>query len=171
MPSWNSTSDVLALVISICHHEPAGHNQDVRHVGDVLDVEGVHVMVRVDHVGQGVDVERLLEASGDESAGGRFGEALGHARRIGSTSMPNSFFRRRREGSPGLRCFFRCREAHTFLMASKETGFAQSLPCFDPGLHGRVDDLARRLSSRSSTERFLFCGSAACRAASNDALE
>ena len=48
--------------LDLPHHEPACHNEDVHDVG-ILNVEGVRVVVGVYDVGQGLDVEGLLESS------------------------------------------------------------------------------------------------------------
>ena len=46
-------------------------------MGGVGDVEAVHVVVDVDHCGQGVDVEGFLESSGYQATCGRLGKAFG----------------------------------------------------------------------------------------------
>ena len=79
--------------LDLPHHEPACHDEDVHDVGGALDVEGVHVVVSVDDVGQGVDIKGFFESSGNEAAGGCLCPAFGRPLlfRTGSTSMLNFF--------------------------------------------------------------------------------
>ena len=114
-------------------------------MGGVRDVEGVHVVVGVDH--------RSLESAGDEAAGGGLGQAFGGPAKQWFDFDAELFFLvpecgvevPRNRGVPCQR-----KDAQTFLMASKEMGqgliseiFAQALPGPDPRLHSCVCTVRR----------------------------
>jgi hypothetical protein len=53
--------------LNLPEHEPAGHDEDVRHMGDVGRVKGLRAG-KLDEAGDGSEGERVLEAPAGKSA-------------------------------------------------------------------------------------------------------